>query len=949
MIPGRGKKLLRYAQENDRRNDTSASSSEEEEEDSESNKNVNNNYNISNSANLSSSEDEASSEEEAPVPVRKRKSTTANGRGTKKGKVNRQASASAFFDMEADDVDDEDDDEDEVESHYRKQFKKKGAADIERDREREQLDAETKAIMRQQDRRRQAAGGFFTSLEARAARSSAIEEEVDDEESVAHVARTIQERHKQSIRNVDLDARDARPAYATDYSAVSQQSLVPSVSDPGLWMIGCPPGKESELVMQIMNKAVAFALQGKSLGIIGAIASQTKGKIYVESYSEPAVKDAIQGVRGILQYKVRLIPIGDMTTVMTITTKKKPVKKNDWVRLNRGHYKGDLALVIGVKDGGLKCIVQCVPRLDHRLADLTPEEQKVRRKTVRPPAKIFNAGDVSNKNSITRQRFPGMNERYDFYDGNYFHDGYLIKEFNVNTMVKPCSEDSPPTLEELQRFQRTSQKKKNSDFEDIGDDDVENEGSKKASSLLDHLSRMQKNQQAGGNGNGGLMIGDTVEVMEGDLVGMRGKLMSLDGTTVKIKASETLDLGKMAEIEFLIGQVRKYIPPGAHVKVIDGRYANETGTVVAVDDMEGGKDCLAVVLTDMTHKEISVRTSQLQESAEIASGRDKLAGYELHDLVVLSGGGSTNEVGVIVRVGREEFTVINNHGIVREVRPEELRGKRNSTSKRAVALDVQGGQIRVGDNVSVVEGPHKGKSATIKQMNRAQLFLYSQTRAEHAGIFVVRSRSCVLSGSRNRSTTNEASSGLNSRGGGGQRGARRDDTLIGKTVRVSSGKWKGYIGTVADSTATHVQVELHSRLKKVMVLRERIAVVGDKFGSTDRSDHYGSNGMAGSATPFLGGATPMHGSATPRHGSGVTPMHDGGLGGGFTPSHSDGTDDVWRPGSMDQTPRHRDDSETTNGFDEGDPATKMQDTKAPGKYSLVIFGVSLSFISPVLT
>lgn len=123
-----------------------------------------------------------------------------------------------------------------------------------------------------------------------------------------------------------------------------------------------------------------------------------------------------------------------------------------------------------------------------------------------------------------------------------------------------------------------------------------------------------------------------------------------------------------------------------------------------------------------------------------------MAGYELHDLVVLSGGGSANEVGVIVRVGREEFTVINNHGIAREARPEELRGKRNSASMRAVALDVQANQIRQGDSVTIVEGPHKGKVATIKRMSRAQLFLYSQLRSEHSGIFVVRSRSCVLTG-----------------------------------------------------------------------------------------------------------------------------------------------------------------------------------------------------------
>mmetsp|Transcript_34542 Transcript_34542/g.50146 ORF Transcript_34542/g.50146 Transcript_34542/m.50146 type:complete len:1105 (+) Transcript_34542:371-3685(+) len=864
-------------------------------------------------------------------------------------------------------VDDEDEDDDEGEAYYQKEYRNSKRA--KENAEREQLDAQTREMMRQQDRRRAAAGGFFTSLESRArssadndddasrnnntmsqldrrrrhggiggGRSSLEDDEEDEERSVAHMARSIEERHRQSVRRVDLDAQDARPAYVTDYSAVSQQSLVPSVSDPSLWMLGCAPGKEAEMVMQIMNKCVAFALQGKTLGITGAVAAQSKGKIYIESYSEPAVMEAVQGVRGLLQYQMRLIPIGDMTTVMTVTVKKKPVKKNDWVRLSRGHFKGDLALVVGVKDGGLKCIVQCVPRLDYSLADLTPEEAKVRRRTVRPPQKFFNPSEIMDKHALSRQRFPGLNDTCDYYEGNYYHDGYMLKEVKVGTMVKPCGAEDPPTLEELQRFRRRPNQKKASQFDDVnGDDDdefSENAGSKEAESLLEQLASQQQQQEstAGSSAaNGGLIVGDTIEVIDGDLVGMRGKLISLDGnTTVKVKPmtdgiEDTAEaFGDMTEIEFLMGQVRKYIPTGAHVKVMDGRYANETGTVVAIDDSMGGNDCLAVVLTDLTHKEISVRTSQLQESAEIASGQDKLAGYELHDLVVLSGGGSTNEVGVIVRVGREEFTVINNHGIVREVRPEELRGKRNSSSRRAVALDVQGNQIRVGDSVNVAEGPHKGKTATIKQMNRAQLFLYSQTRTEHAGIFVVRSRSCVLSGARNRSsmeTANANGNGFKGGGGAGGRGIKREDGLIGKTVRVSSGQWKGYIGTVADATATHVSVELHSRLKKVMVLRERVAVVGDKYGSTDNPDRqqqYNGGGMA-PTTPFLqGGATPMHGGATPMHG-GVTPMHEGGMGGGggFTPSHHSAADaeDVWRPGSIDQTPKRDENNNGVGGVD----------------------------------
>jgi transcription elongation factor SPT5 len=284
------------------------------------------------------------------------------------------------------------------------------------------------------------------------------------------------------------------------------------------------------------------------------------------------------------------------------------VKKNDWVRLTRGHYKGDLGLVKSVRDSGLKCVVQCLPRLDLTLSDLPAEDARIRRRTVRPPQKFFNAQEIAalGKHAL-RQRFPGMGDVFcDYFESNYYHDGYLLKEFTVGTMVKPCGEDEPPTLDELQRFRKRQKSASDTNYDD--DNDGENEGSKRAASLLDELSELQGKTGLGvksEESKGGLIIGDTVEVIEGDLVGLTGKLISLDGTTVKVKPNNAADLGDMTEVEFLVGQVRKLIPVGAHVKVTEGRYANETGIVVAVEQMEGETDCTAVVLTDMTLKEIS--------------------------------------------------------------------------------------------------------------------------------------------------------------------------------------------------------------------------------------------------------------------------------------------------------------------------------------------------------
>ena len=407
-----------------------------------------------------------------------------------------------------------------------------------------------------------------------------------------------------------------------------------------------------------------------------------------------------------------------------------------------------------------------------------------------------------------------------------------------------------------------------------------------------------------------------MKVVEGDLIGMMGKVIKIDDTTVKISPI-SVEMDGLGDVEFLVDQVRKHLEVGTHVKVVDGRYVDETGVIVAVEVFEG--EATAILLTDLTAKEISVRVSQLQESADVSTGQEKLHGYELYDLVALSGGGSVNEVGVVVRVGKEEFSVITNQG-TRDVRPEELRGKRNSSSMRAVALDVGGLQIRVGDSVNVIEGQHKNKAATIKHIHKAQLFLHSQQKVAHGGIFVARARACsLLAGTRQRGEKQSASTNVKF---GGKK-QRSDDKKMNKTVRIQKGQWKGYVGIVINATETHVMVELHSRLKKVNILQQNVAVVGDRFGSMNNEEgRVGANaatGGQGGFTPFTGGATPQLGGATPMNSGGLTPSA-----GGMTPlaSGNYGDDDEeenkWIPGEIDMMTPASSEGSTPSSLASGD-------------------------------
>jgi transcription elongation factor SPT5 len=123
-----------------------------------------------------------------------------------------------------------------------------------------------------------------------------------------------------------------------------------------------------------MNKAIALADEGTEIGITGACAGKTKGRIYVEGFSEPHLMQAVSGIRMLMIYTMTIVPINDMTSIMEVKSKKKPVKRGQWVRCTRGHFKGDLARVEEVLEDGMKCIVKAVPRLDLTLHQLSGEQ-----------------------------------------------------------------------------------------------------------------------------------------------------------------------------------------------------------------------------------------------------------------------------------------------------------------------------------------------------------------------------------------------------------------------------------------------------------------------------------------------------------------------------------------------------------------------------------------------
>ncbi|XP_035670800.1 transcription elongation factor SPT5-like [Branchiostoma floridae] len=659
---------------------------------------------------------------------------------------------------------------------------------------------------------------------------------------------------------------------------ITQQGLLPGVKDPNLWTVKCRIGEEKQTAIMMMRKFIALQYSDEPLQIKSIVAKEgLKGYVYVESFKQTHVKAAITGVGNLRMglWQQQMVPIKEMTDVLKVVKETVALKPKSWVRLKRGVYKDDLAQVDYVEPSMNSVHLKLIPRVDYTklrgVQKASQDQGEKRKKFRRPPQKLF---DVDAIRAIGGE----VTSDGDFliFEGNrYSRKGFLFKTFVMSAII---TEGVKPTLSELEKFEDQPE---GMDIELVPE------------------SRGKVDKQHS------LAPGDIVEVAEGELIHLQGKVMTVDGNKVTIMPKHE-DLKE--PLEFPSHELRKHFNMGDHVKVIAGRYEGDTGLIVRVEDH------YVVLFSDLTMHELKVRPQDLQLCTEMSSGVDSMGQFQFGDLVMLD----PQTVGIIVRLERESFSVLNMHGKVVNVKQNAVTQKKNT--RNAVALDAEQNNIQVRDIVKVIDGQHSGRQGEVKHLYRSYAFLYSKMMTDNGGMFVVRSRHVVLAGGSRPSNTTTVmggfapmsprlsspqhpSSGGGDRGGGGGgqgrgRGrARRDMELIGQTVRICQGPYKGYIGMVKDATESTARVELHSSCKTISVDRSRLNPVGGPTRG-GASTSYGRTPMYGSQTPMYGAGsrTPMYGSQTPQYEGGRTPHY-----GSQTPLHDDGSRTPGRTGAWDPT------------------------------------------------
>ncbi|GAB4861165.1 hypothetical protein Ancab_036322 [Ancistrocladus abbreviatus] len=757
------------------------------------------------------------------------------GGGGKAGKRTR----SQFIEDAAEEVDEDEEDEEDYAGN-RHRAKRGRVADflddeavVDSDEEEEEEEGEDDFIDNEAD--------LPDEDDGRMHRRPLLRREDEQEDDVEDIARRIQERYR----------RSSQVEYDEETTDVEQQALLPSVKDTKLWMVKCAIGREREVAVCLMQK---FIDRGCELQIRSVIAlDHLKNYIYIEADKEAHVREAIKGMRNIYaSSKLILVPIKEMTDVLSVESKAIDLSRDTWVRMKSGTYKGDLAKVVDVDNVRQRVTVKLIPRIDlQALANKLEGREVAKKKAFVPPPRFINVEEARELHiRVERRRDPMTGEYFENIGGMMFKDGFMYKTVSMKSI---STQNIQPTFDELEKFRQPNE----------GDGDIAS------------LSTLFANRK-----KGHFMKGDAVIVVKGDLKNLKGWVEKVEDGYVHIRPNEK---GLPRTLAINEKELCKYFEPGNHVKVVSGSHDGVTGMVVKVEGH------VLIILSDTTKEHIRVFADHVVESSEVTTGITRVGDYELHDLVLLD----NMSFGIIIRVESEAFQVLK--GIpdrpeVVLVRLREIKSKIDD--KKWGAQDRKQNAISVKDVVRVIDGPCKGKQGPVEHIYRGVLFIYDRHHLEHAGFICAKSQSCLLVGgsrgnrekiggplsvlrtpqripqSPGRLPPRGPSTDSNGRHRGGGRG---HDSLIGTTVKIRLGPFKGYRGRVKDIKGTSVRIELESQMKVVTVDRNHIS---DNVNITTPYRDTPRYGM-GSETPMHPSRTPMHPFMTPMRDPGATPIHDG--------------------------------------------------------------------------
>jgi len=334
--------------------------------------------------------------------------------------------------------------------------------------------------------------------------------------------------------------------------------------------------------------------------------------------------------------------------------------------------------------------------------------------------------------------------------------------------------------------------------------------------------------------------GDVVRIITGETKGLVCIVKQVKEHTVVLTARDA-SLALATDIEVSPAQLEKYFQVNDHVKILDGLYRGQTGTITSVNNGSGLPYATMLPDSHSIKKEMEAFTRDLvlttehcgavELSGDAAGSADGAAAsgdtgmrraaqtYQLDDLVQLD----ADIRAVVVRVEYDHYVLVDNFNKMHRLTPDQIQGRKMSKS---TANDKYRNIVSQGDVIYVVHGRKDllKKTGTVRQIWKGTLFVALSDRTELPdtnGIFVIRSSDVYLLGGRTVESKEpkefyrpppRSENGLAARGGGRPGGKGREvDPLVGKRVMMSKGIHKRFVGRIKFASGKVIRVALDAR------------------------------------------------------------------------------------------------------------------------------------------
>jgi len=594
----------------------------------------------------------------------------------------------------------------------------------------------------------------------------------------------------------------------------------PTNADPKMWIVKCRIGDEKEILENLYHKYFYFKDKKKDTKERVRIFSITafenlKGKIFIEAFTERDVVFAIQDMTNVNQNSIQLVPINERMQIFEYDqAPKSEIYVNQLVRVKGGNYDGDLAKVVYVEDPVNKIHIALVPRI---IDD--PKGKKGfnvasfgRQKSfLKPRKKLF---DRKYLNDEDKEHFKQISEPYGEtykFGSSKFREGLLIK---IMRRMMLETENVSPKEDELQKIGCY-----------IDENGVYIDKYTNARLIVANKTNIKFNK------------GDLVKIACDET----NELNNVEGTVVNPECGNN-------EVEIKIIEFKNedniYKIPKSQLVLVKHNFKNGDLVYAKYGNNKGrsgmvvnAKNDILSVYDDVTKTYFEAKNSDLIFSVDMELDNEENEMFKIGELVQLK---NSNTVCYIIESTKFIIRVVSTSNEVKKMSVREV--DKITLPKKATCIDGKGNPLDLDNTVKVIKGQYKGFKGVIKAIYRKFVFLLNYDFTRTNGIFCEIKENLELLGSELLLESNDKGR-VNHR-----RIPNEIKDLMGKTVHVIKGIWKGYNGILKEGNDKNVKLELIAKQKTVELPFDHI-LKGDVNSVKENNDNTSFNNRQFMKTP----------------------------------------------------------------------------------------------------